>query len=287
MNESLLLGLASALTGAIARILAKVVLRYSDTRNYLSVNFAALFVLMIPLAPFMFQLTPTVLTFALLLAASGVDFAANYFYFKAFEVEEASTVSALLALSPLFTLLAAPLVDRAAWQELRPVQIGGIVLAVAGIVLLNHEMQRTKVQHSSRHPIARLAYPLIAACLLGLNVYLIKRLFSAHLMSPFTYYFLRLFIVAVLSAIVFRPDLRWVTRRSLAVVLGRGVFVVAQWLTMLTALASGNPSLVKAVSESAPLFVVLLAALFLKERITWRKAGGVLLVAAGLFALAG
>ncbi len=287
MSDSLWLGLASALTGAIARILAKVVLRYSDTRNYLSVNFAALFVLMIPLAPFMFQLTPTPLTFAVLLAASGLDFAANYFYFKSFEVEEASTVSALLALSPLFTLLAAPLVDRAAWLELRPAQIGGIVVAVLGVVLLNREMQRHTAAAAPRRPLTRLAYPLIAACLLGVNVYLIKGLFSAHLMNPFTYYFLRLLIVALLSVVVFRPDLRWVNRASLSVVLGRGVFVIGQWLTMLTALELGNPSLVKAVSESSPLFVVFLAALFLHERITWRKAVGVLLVAAGLWALAG
>ena len=105
-------------------------------------------------------------------------------------------------------------------------------------------------------------------------------------MNPYTYYFLRLFLIAIMAHIVFRPDLTWVNGNSLAVTAGRGIFVVIQWMAMLTALTMGEPAIVKAVSEVSPLFVLVLSFAFLKEHITRNKLASALLIIAGLFLIA-
>jgi drug/metabolite transporter (DMT)-like permease len=312
MNATLLLSLSAALSTAISRTLTKYVLRYADTKNYLSVNFAVLFALLAPFAPFAFELHTIKkwhgipLAILMLLVASTFDFIANYYYFKAFEIEEASTVSALLSLGPLFTLLASPLAVRLipgaqGLTRLMVWDIGGTLLIVAGISTLNRQLRATRRSiplpkpqseplppgcHAPETAFKRLLVPLAASCLLGLNAYTVKYIFSQAFMNPYTYYFLRLGLVAIMAHLVFRPNLAWVNPASLATIAGRGVFVVLQWMAMLTALERGNPTIVKAVSEISPLFVIGLSMIWLKEKITRDKVVGACLIIAGLLLIA-
>jgi drug/metabolite transporter (DMT)-like permease len=303
MSAILLLSLSAALSTAISRTLTKYVLRYADTKNYLSVNFAVLFALLVPFAPFAFELQLMPSALVALFIASTFDFIANYYYFKAFEIEEASTVSALLSLGPLFTLLASPLAVHVipGTQDFTPLRIwdiGGTLLIVAGISTLNRQLRATHQSispaktrtegsppdyHAKHH---RLLIPLVASCLLGLNAYTVKYIFTQAFMNPYTYYLLRLGLVAIMAHLVFRPKLTWVNRASLATIAGRGVFVVLQWMAMLTALEQGNPTIVKAVSEISPLFVMGLSMIFLKEKITRDKVVGACLIIGGLFLIA-
>ncbi len=312
MNATLLLSLSAALSTAISRTLTKYVLRYADTKNYLSVNFAVLFALLAPFAPFAFELHTIKkwhgipLALLTLLIASTFDFIANYYYFKAFEIEDASTVSALLSLGPLFTLLASPLAmhiipGTQGLTRLMLWDIGGTLLIVAGISTLNRQLRATrqpiplpKTQsepltpgcHAPEAAFKRLLVPLTASCLLGLNAYTVKYIFSQAFMNPYTYYFLRLGLVAIMAHLVFRPRLAWVNPASLSTIAGRGVFVVLQWMAMLTALERGNPTIVKAVSEISPLFVIGLSMMLLKEKITRDKIVGACLIIAGLLLIA-
>lgn len=286
---ALLLSLASALAAAIANVAAKVVLKLAGTRDYLSLNFALLFVLLLPAAPFFFQLSPTLPALLALVAASVIDGAANYFYFRAFELADAGTASALLSTSPLFTLLLVPLMSR--WLPTRVTVWNGlgVVVTVAGIAVLNLELRRSQGTVSSRPPRLpwkRVVFPLLTALLFGANVYLVKGILNRGYANPFTYYFVRAPIIALLTALLLRPRLDWLTPRALGLMAGRAVFVIAKWLTFLVAVGLGNPVIVNAASEVTPLFVLLLALLFLKERLTWPKIGGVALIVSGLMLLA-
>jgi len=191
MSVPILLSLISALSTAISRTLAKYVLRYTNTNNYLSINFAVLFVLLVPFAPFSFKIQVTPIAILTLLIAATLDGAANYFYFKAFEIEEASTAGALLSLSPLFTLLVSPL---AAWfipTKLTWRDILGTGLTVMGIALLNRELRRDNRGQqtvATQSTFQRLLVPLAASCLLGINTYTIKYIFDRAFMNPYTYY---------------------------------------------------------------------------------------------------
>lgn len=289
MTLPLLLGLASALAAAIANVAAKVVLNLATTRDYLSLNFALLFVLLLPAAPFFFQLSPTLPAITALVAASVIDGAANYFYFRAFELAEAGTASALLSTSPLFTLLLAPLMCR--WL---PTQVTvwnglGVVITVAGIAVLNLELRRNQGavgSRSPRPPWQQAMFPLLTALLFGANVYLVKVILNQGYANPFTYYFVRAPIIALLTALLLRPRLGWITPRALGLMAGRAVFVIAKWLTFLVAVGLGNPVIVNAVSEVTPLFVLFLALIFLKETLTRPKVGGAVLIVGGLALLA-
>ncbi len=285
MPLPLLLSLFSALATAFSQLLTRYVLRYAKTRDYLSVNFAVLFTLLIPLAPFFFEMEFSLRALGLLLVAAFIDWAANYFYFRAFEITEVSTASALLSLSPLFTLLISPLASAFVATNLTAQDVASVSLTVAGVVLLNRELragQKPGSPPTARDSRARLLIPLAASALLGINAYTMKYIFDHALMNPFTYYFLRLLIVAIFAHVVFRPQLDWVSFPALRAIAGRGIFVILKWMGMLYALELGEPPQVKAVSEIAPLFVVGLSLAILHERATPQKLGGVALIVGGL-----
>ncbi len=284
--SALSLSLLSAFSGALAALLTKPVLRYTSTRNYLSVNFAVLFVLLLPAAPWAFALNLTPGMGALLLLTALIDVPANYFYFRAFEVLEAGPASVLLSLAPLFALTVAPLVGIAG--ALDAPAVGGILLTAAGVAILNRAVQSASNTGQSPHPTRRSYFliPLASSAIFGVNVYLVKYILCNGSANPYTFYLIRTLIIAVLSHLLWRPDLRWVTPRALVAVAGRGVFVAGKWLLFLYAVALGAPALIQTVGEVTPLFVVILAALFLKEPFTRAKLLGVALVVAGLWLIA-
>ncbi len=286
----ILLSLGSALLAAITTIMAKHLLHDVPTRRYLSFNFAVISLLLLPGIPFFFRLTPTWRGCAVLFLTAMIDGFANVGYFKALERLEASIASPLLSLAPLFTLLLAPLFAAADPQTLTLRDAGGISLMLLGGVLLHRAQgpaadedpnpQKTQPQRAWL-----LLLPLGAAALFGGNVYLVKYLFALEITNPYTYYLLRVALITALSAVLWRPDWTWVTARKGGLVAGRAALVIGQWQLFLHAVARGHPGVVKAVSETTPLFVALLSALALHEQLTRRKLAGIGLVIGGLWAI--
>jgi len=70
------------------------------------------------------------------------------------------------------------------------------------------------------------------------------------------------------------PKFDWVSTKRLGIAAGRSSLVIAQWMLLLFALERGHTVVVKAVSGTSPLFVLVFAFFFLKEKITWRKNRG-------------
>jgi drug/metabolite transporter (DMT)-like permease len=236
---------------------------------------------MTPFAPFFLRL-PHQAVVPLLLAAILVDAAANYLYFRAFETHTAATASALLALSPLFSLLLAPLL-AAGEAGLGPWQAVGIVVMVAGAALVSWESGRRSSEDSR---LARFGLvPLLAALLFGANAFLTKDLLLAGL-TPFTFYYLRAGVIAAVLLAALRPALGGLTRATVATLTLRGGLVIAQWLLYLYGLAAGSAAVIKAAADSSPLFVALFAGVFLHERVGRAQAIGVTLLVGGLLLLA-
>jgi len=278
---ALSLALLSALSGALANLLARRLMRQTPLRAVLALNFAIIFALLLPLAPFYFTLRPHPAALRLLALAIGLDAAANYAYFRAFESNDAVTASTLLALSPLFTLLAALGVGSP--SALHPLQAAGVLLSSGGTLWLIRSAPNTNADAAPRAP-GRMAwlYPLLAAALFGLSLYPIKDLFTQGWINPPTYYLVRAGVIALLAAPLARgaPD-----RPPLRLLTVRALLVIAQWLALLFALQSGSPAAVKAVADASPLFVLLLTALVHRrapERSAW---GGTLLVVLGIILL--
>ena len=128
--------------------------------------------------------------------------------------------------------------------------------------------------------------PLLAALLFGANVYLVKILFAREWSNPFTYYYLRAPFIAAIMLFALRPRHNWLSRPRLRLAAGRSVLVIAQWLLLLYALQLGNPAVVKAASDSSPLFVVLFAGALLGEQTNRGQAMAAVLLVIGLALLA-
>jgi drug/metabolite transporter (DMT)-like permease len=73
-----------------------------------------------------------------------------------------------------------------------------------------------------------------------------------------------------------------VTRRS--VLMGAGMF--GAYVLVLSALQRADPAPVAAVRETGIVMAAILGALFLRERLTWQRGAGALVVAAGVAAIA-
>lgn len=252
--NALLLALLSALGGALANLQARSLLRQTSLREIFGLNFALIFALLLPFAPFYFSLDVSPVALGWLALAIGLDAAANYAYFQAFARLDALTASTLLALSPFFTLLAAPLL-RASTPPPSLLQALGVVLcggAVWGLLRAQSSPPDVPLQP----PRPALGYPLAAAVLFGLSLYPTQHLFATGWTNPPTYYLVRAAVIALMAWPLSRP--RW---HSLPPDLWRGLIlraavVVGQWLTLLYALAGAAPAVVKALADTSPLFVL-------------------------------
>lgn len=83
------------------------------------------------------------------------------------------------------------------------------------------------------------------------------------------------------------PLLRTIQHKSLLFIILAGVAGALSWLFYFYALKYGKASGVAAVDRLSVVFVLILAILFLSEKLTWQSGVGALLVTAGaiLFAL--
>lgn len=279
---AVLLGLFSALFGALANLLARRAMGFARSRDFLSFNFAVIFLLLAPAAPWLAAVNGGALTWVVLIATAALDGLANFCYFKSFEHGEVVTASSLLALAPLFTLLLQPL-----WLFAPPAfslgQAGGVALITAGTLLLARSLAGGSAGGARRT--GALVYPLLAAVLFGFSILPARWLLLENRTTPYTFFFLRAGVISLLSALLWRPRLGWLRPPQAALTAGRAALVICQWLLMLTALQMDSPAPVKAVSETTPLFVVLLAVAFLHEKVTLPRGLGAAAITLGIMLL--
>jgi len=158
--------------------------------------------------------------------------------------------------------------------------VAGIGMVVGGLVLLarNGSNESGAIKIKPTH----LAYPLLAALLFGVNVFPVRTLMANDWTNPYTYYLLRALLVALLTGLVLRPKLGWLSGMRVVKLGGRLAFVIAQWLLLLAALERGNPAVIKTLADTSPLFVVALAGAMLGEKVGWSQALGAALTVVGM-----
>lgn len=268
----------SAGSGGVAALLARRMMRIGPTRDLISINFGLIFLMLLPAAPFFWHFAFSWQALVIFSLAVLLDAMANIFYFMAFSRLPAVTASAAMALSPLATLALQPWLEPGFRLEI--LNIAGIAIVVAGLVLLarNGSNETAAIKINPTH----LAYPLLAAVLFGVNVFPVRTLMANEWTNPYTYYLLRALLVALLTGMVLRPKLGWLSKLRVIKVGGRLAFVIAQWLLLLAALEQGNPAVVKTLADTSPLFVVALAGVMLGEKVGWRQAMGAALTVAGM-----
>ncbi len=277
--SAVMLAFLSAVSGGFANLFARRLAPVSQARNMLSLNFALMAALLIPAAPWYFYLNLNSKSIALLLAAISLDGLANFGYFRSFEKVDAVTASGLLAVSPLFALGLSPLFLYQG-EVLGFGQILAVGLFTIGVGMILAGFRR-RASPQKNIPTREFFFPLGTAFLFSVSMFLIKDLFLENFINPFTYYLIRAGVIGVVSWLIIKPDLGWVNGFNLLMTVCRLIFVVAQWLFLLSALRIGHPAVVKAISDLSPLVVILFSWSLLREKPTLLQVGGMMVILAG------
>ncbi len=281
---SLLFGLGAALLGAASNLMAHKILAKVTLKDYLSVNFLFLALIMLPLMPWAFQFERTAQAIKFFILAGLIDALANYFFFLSFRTLNVITASSLLAISPLFTLALQPwLGNTAQWS---PSSVPGVIICVGGIIwLIRSTSSQTDTKNATRHQVWQWVFPICSAALFGASVFLTRNLFLQEITNPISYYFLRSLLLAALFGVFQRPSLAWLQTRLLLPSVVRAVIVVGQWLCLLYGFLLAAPVTVKTLSEITPLFVLGFQILQKREKPSLSLIAPVLLLAIGMILL--
>jgi drug/metabolite transporter (DMT)-like permease len=277
--SAVVLAMLSAISGGFANLFARRLVSVSQARHMLSLNFALMAVMLLPAAPWFFQLHITGKSLLILVGAIGLDGLANYGYFRSFERLDAVSVSGMLAVSPLFALILSPVFlyqgEFLGWKQIAAVLFftGGVLMILLGF--------RQDITSQSKLPFSEVVFPLGTAFFFSLSMFLVKDLFSGNYLNPYTYYLIRATVISAVSWVITKPNLSWVNRSSLVLTVGRLVFVIGQWLFLLSALRSGHPAFVKAISDLSPIIVVLFSWSFLREKPSLMQVLGMAIILVG------
>lgn len=127
----------------------------------------------------------------------------------------------------------------------------------------------------------------VAYAIFGVNIIVCKDLTSSQLISPIALFTLRSvgagLLFWLISAFMPQEKVEWRDQPKIwaASVLG---FLLTQ-LTFLIAIPSITPLDCSITSSMSPIYTMIIAAIVLREPITWQKAGGVILSFAGVIFL--
>ena len=214
----------------------------------------------------------------ILLAILGAAVIYQIFYYS-LSKGQVSLTGAIIAGYPLFTILLSHLFlgERlAGWQYV------GVALLLAGGVII--ALPR-RVAPGAARDLSWVLWGALGAASIGTGDFLSK--FSVTHIGPYA----NLFFLAVLNNATSgfnylldrdnRAAPRFASRPFLFSALGIVIHLLGA-LSYLIALGFGPASLVSSVSSIYPALLALLAVLFLRESVTWRQAGGIGAVMAGL-----
>jgi uncharacterized membrane protein len=212
------------------------------------------------------------------LAVLGAALVYQFFYY-CLSKGQLSLTATIIAGYPLFTILLAHLFlgERlAGWQYV------GVALLLAGGVLVALPRRLTRIQVGE---LSWVLWGALGAASIGTGDFLSK--FSVNRVGPYA----NLLLLAVLnnaaSGVNYlldrenRAPPRFASRNFLFSVVGIIIHQIGA-LGFLIAFGFGPASLVSAVSSIYPALLAVLAVVFLRDSITWRHAGGISLIVAGL-----
>ena len=279
-----LLALSSAFFSAVASLLIQQGLRRSNFYAAFWINVAvgvvglwSAVLLLIPRGPFDWSAVPYFVVSGLVGTAGG-----RLFRVVAIDKVGAPVASSILNMTPL---VATGLAIVVLGERVTGPILGGTLVIVAGTVLLS--LSGRYVGFQTRH----LAYPLLAATCFGV-VQVVRKLglsqtgpiFDAAINTTAGLVAATAFVLATGNWHALRCD-----RTSLLYLIGGGIAENTGVFLLIVALGFGDVSVVTPLIGTAPLFVLVLAVFFPRDRrsLGWRVVAGAILVVLGVFLLTG
>jgi len=268
-----LIPLVSAICGAVATSVSKSIVDRTGARQLTVLTFTFIVLLMAPFAPMFFQVTSIGRFIPLLLLITATDALGNLLFFTALDGDDVSKVTALAALSPLFTAILVPLI--------LPTHFGaGVLTATVAIVLSVYVIETGEIG-SIMEDIRRkeTIYVLASAVLFGFSALPMRfMLTELSLTNAPTLYWLRAGTITIVLFGILRPSFDHIDRRTYGIIAGKCLFVITQWVLMLFALGRFNVITTKALAQTVPVFVFVIAYEELGEAFNLHRLAGILLI---------
>jgi len=131
-----------------------------------------------------------------------------------------------------------------------------------------------------------LIWALLSAVFAGITAVLAKvgvSSVNSHLATAIRTVVILVFSWAIALSVVPMAELTTISRRTWFFLVASGVATGLSWLCYFRALQLGEAARVAPVDKLSVIFAIVLAGVFLRERITWQHwAGGTLIVAGAL-----
>jgi drug/metabolite transporter (DMT)-like permease len=265
LTTATLVPIISAFLAAIAGILARVLLKDTPAKKMLATNFFVMGVTLLIISPLFYKFNLTWVSALLLLLIAAIDTLGNYFYFKTFEQTEASIALPLLSLAPAVTFLFGGIL-LGEYPSIFKV-LGAFVILILIVCISIDWKNRSKFHTATLYP------ALISAFLFGLSAIPSKYLLTTmHAINAPTLYMFRAFLIGIFALFVFKESFARLTSKTYGVIFIRGLFVIGQWVLLYYALTLGSAGVAVTLGNITPIFVLFLGALFLKEKLNWKKA---------------
>ena len=188
-----------------------------------------------------------------------------------FEKSEASIVTPLLSLSPGFAFVFSWLIIG------EKISLSQLFIAISIIVLVIFFTSDFK----SGHKISKksILCCILSSLLFGLSSIPTKTLLTKlAVTNPYTLYMLRSTLIGIIALMFISRTRKRITMKHYKIIFVRGLFVIAQWILLYSALSTGSIGVSLTLANITPIFVFILGAIFLKEKPTIKKALTAILV---------
>lgn len=218
---------------------------------------------------------------ALLILVASIFYSVAYLlFFRGFELGNVSIISATMNLWAVFTMLFAFIFLG---QRLSPFQFLGVLLILAGVALVS--LKRGDLTDEKIHLLSGVKETILAALLFGL-FWNISEIISEKIGWPSTTLFVKVGVVLfmLMFSLVLKRELRIIkaTPKIWILILFAGFLEAAAVACVNWGLTVGDVILVTPISSALSLVTILMAVIFLKEKITRLQGFGMVIVITGI-----
>jgi drug/metabolite transporter (DMT)-like permease len=248
-------------------------------KNFVVSHLLTIALVMIPLLLFFWKMSPEALFLKNLgILALVVFFAvlANKFAYYALEWEKVSELEPIKLMQPFFIILFAFVIYSAE----RQIKIGVLIAAtIAALALI--------FSHIKKHHFRFNKY--LVAGMLGSLFFALELVISRSILeyyNPLTFYFVRSSFVAIFAWTVLKPDLSKIPKKSWWHIIIIGCIWVVYRVLIYFGYTTYGVIFTTLLFILAPVFVYILASIYLKEKLTWRNIiATIIIVAAVAYAI--
>ncbi len=275
-----------ALALGIGTILEKTILKKKKIgiKLYQTASFFAIVLVTLPFLYFFWKLDSGAFALTNIIIFIGViicSVIANLFVFYSLKWEKVTNLEPARILEPLFVVLLAVILSfftEGLYERNIKIIIPALIAAIALIF-----------PHIKRHHLKINKY--IIAAILGSFFFASELVLSRLILdfySPITFYFLRCLSIFLISIVIFRPDFKSLDKKTSLLTFITGAIWVAYRVAVYFGYLKYGVVFTTLVIMMGPVFIYILANIFLKEKLNWKNiVSSLIIVACVIYAVVG